>query len=61
MAIEEVARDSNLMEAFRRVASNDGAPGPDRQSVSEVRAHLGTILPRLGRELLEGTYLLALI
>ena len=56
MTMEEVARDANLMEAFRRVASNDGAPGPDRQSVAEVRAHLGTILPRLGRELLDGTY-----
>ena len=56
MTMEEVARDVNLMKAFRRVASNDGAPGPDRQNVAEVRAHLGTILPRLSRELLEGSY-----
>jgi RNA-directed DNA polymerase len=61
MTMEEVARESNLMEAFLRVASNDGAPGPDRQSISEVRSHLGTILPRLGRELLEGIYRTGLI
>jgi hypothetical protein len=29
---------SHLRGAFRKVASNKGAPGPDRQSVEEVRA-----------------------
>jgi RNA-directed DNA polymerase len=56
MTMEEVASGANLMEAFRCVASNDGAPGPDRQSVAEVREHLKTILPCLGRELLDGSY-----
>ena len=42
MTMEEVACEANLIEAFWRVASNDGAAGPDRQSLAEVRKHLGT-------------------
>lgn len=56
MTMEEVARKENLMEAFEKVASNDGAPGPDRQGIDEVRKHLGAIVPALLRGLLEGTY-----
>jgi RNA-directed DNA polymerase len=56
MTMEEVASEDNLMRAFEKVASNDGAPGPDRQSVDEVREHLDVVLPALHRELLEGTY-----
>lgn len=56
MTLEEVASESNLRRAFERVASNDGAPGPDRQSVAEVREHLDAVLPTLNRELLEGSY-----
>lgn len=56
MTMEEVAREENLKEAFRKVASNDGAPGPDRQTIDEVAKHLGTIMPALERGLLEGTY-----
>ncbi|WP_437783580.1 reverse transcriptase domain-containing protein [Sorangium sp. So ce1097] len=56
MTMEEVASEDNLMRAFERVAQNDGAPGPDRQSVDEVRAHLDVVLPALRRELLEGSY-----
>lgn len=56
MTMEEVASQDNLRRAFKRVASNDGAPGPDRQSVAEVRAHLHDVLPRLHRELLDGSY-----
>lgn len=56
MTMEEVADRGNLVEAFRRVASNDGAAGPDGQSVAEVRRHLGRVLDRLHRTLLEGTY-----
>ena len=37
MTMEEVASQENLRRAFERVASNDGAPGSDRQSVVEVR------------------------
>jgi RNA-directed DNA polymerase len=56
MVMEEVASEGNLMRAFEKVASNDGAPGPDRRSVDEVRAHLAVALPALRCELLEGTY-----
>jgi RNA-directed DNA polymerase len=42
--------------AFEKVAANKGAPGPDRQTISEVRAHRGGILRELRRALLEGTY-----
>jgi RNA-directed DNA polymerase len=45
-----------LRDAFEKVAANQGAPGPDRQSVSEVREHLETIVPALGAVLLEGSY-----
>jgi len=56
MTMEEVASDENLSRAFQRVESNDGAPGPDRQSVREVREHLGRVLPALHDALLDGTY-----
>ena len=56
MTIEEVAREENLREAFRRVASNDGAAGPDRQTVEQVRQRLDAIVPVLSRELRTGQY-----
>lgn len=56
MTMEEVASEENLRRAFERVASNDGAPGPDRQSVDEVCEHVGELLPALSRALLEGSY-----
>jgi len=45
-----------LAAAFEHVAANKGAPGPDRQSIEEVRAHLDEILPVLRRDLLAGRY-----
>lgn len=48
---------SHLREAFQKVKANRGAPGPDGQSVQEVQAHLDDILPELGRQLLNGTYM----
>lgn len=56
MTMEEVASEQNLREAFREVASNKGAPGPDRQSVDEVREQLDELLPELRRQLLDGSY-----
>lgn len=56
MDMEEVASEENLRAAFRHVASKDGAPGPDRRSISWVRERLEKILPRLRRELLSGDY-----
>jgi group II intron reverse transcriptase/maturase len=56
MTMEEVASPSSLALAFSNVAKNDGAPGPDRMSVAEVSGHLGDVLERLGRSLLDGSY-----
>jgi RNA-directed DNA polymerase len=56
MTMEEVASERNLRRAFQQVASNQGAPGPDRQGVDEVRRHLSGILSVLHRELLDGSY-----
>ncbi len=56
MRMEEVANGGTLKRAFEAVASNRGAPGPDRQSISDVRKHFVEILPILQRELLEGSY-----
>ena len=52
--MEEVA--SRLHGAFEKVASNKGAPGPDRQSIEEVREHFNEVLPILEDALLKGTY-----
>jgi RNA-directed DNA polymerase len=56
MTMEEVADERNLRSAFNRVASNQGAPGVDGQSVTEVREHLGVVLPSLNAALLDGSY-----
>jgi len=53
--MEEVTK--RLREAFQNVAANRGAPGPDRQSIAEVREHLTELLPKLSAALLAGTYL----
>ena len=54
VTMEEVS--SRLEQAFQKVAANKGAPGPDRQSIDEVRKHLSELVPRLVKALLEGTY-----
>ncbi len=56
MTMEEVATEGNLRRAFVRVAANDGAPGPDRQAVAEVRKHLDVVLSTLHHTLLDETY-----
>jgi len=56
MTMEEVTSEENLMRAYQKVASNKGAPGPDRQGIEEVQKHINEILPVLRRELLEGRY-----
>ena len=52
--MEEVAE--RLEQAFKKVASNKGAPGPDRQSIEQVREHLPELVPMLKAALLVGTY-----
>jgi len=48
---------SKLRKAFENVASNRGAPGPDRQSIEEVRERLDEIVAELADSLLEGSFL----
>ncbi len=43
--------------AFSKVASNKGAPGPDRQTIEMVRKHLPQILPTLAQSLIDGSYI----
>lgn len=45
-----------LCVAFDHVASNRGAPGPDRQTITQVREHWGELLPKLTADLLEGSF-----
>jgi len=45
-----------LEEAFEKVAANQGAPGPDRQSIEHVREHLQELMPGLRASLLDGSY-----
>src|SRR5215217_4498734 len=52
--MEEVT--CRLRAAFEKVASNAGAPGPDRQNIDVVRKHLEETLTKLAPALLEGTY-----
>lgn len=56
MTMESIASLDNLILAFEQVASNKGAPGPDRQTIEAVRSQLDTLLPAVQRALLEGTY-----
>lgn len=56
MTMEEVANEDNLIGAFEKVASNQGAPGPDRQSIEAVCKHLDVILAKLHCKLLNGSY-----
>jgi group II intron reverse transcriptase/maturase len=52
--MEEVTE--RLNEAFHSVASNKGAPGPDRQHIEQVRACWEALRVELVNALLEGTY-----
>jgi group II intron reverse transcriptase/maturase len=52
--MEEVTK--RLDEAFQSVASNKGAPGPDRQTIEQVRACWEELREELSAALLEGTY-----
>jgi len=45
-----------LEGAFQQVARNKGAPGPDGETVEDVREHLSTIVNQLKPALLDGSY-----
>jgi group II intron reverse transcriptase/maturase len=52
--MEEVVE--HLEEAFDKVAANQGAPGPDRQSIEYVCEHMQELLSELRAAMLEGSY-----
>ncbi len=52
--MEEVAY--RLTDAFVKVASNKGAPGPDGQTIEALADQWPVVLPRLQADLLQGTY-----
>ena len=56
VTMEQIADEANLLEAFRRVEENRGAPGPDGMTVEIVRHHLTPMLLHLQRTLVAGTY-----
>ena len=56
MTMEEISNEMNLRMAFMEVASNKGAPGPDRQSIDEVSDRLFEILPVLRTDLVSERY-----
>jgi RNA-directed DNA polymerase len=45
-----------LEQAFIQVARNQGAPGPDGQSIGKVREHLPEVISQLTTALLDGSY-----
>ena len=45
-----------LTTALQRVVSNKGAPGPNGQTVTELRERWGSVLPKLTSSLLNGSY-----
>jgi RNA-directed DNA polymerase len=52
----------NALEiAFQNVASNQGAPGADRQSIEQVRSNLPEVLSELRASMMKGTYVPGLI
>jgi retron-type reverse transcriptase len=54
VTMEEVAY--RLNEALSKVVLNKGAPGPDRQTVEELREQWPTAGPKLAADLLAGSY-----
>ena len=56
MTLDEVAQPANLRRAFKQVKRNDGAPGPDRETIEEVALHLDELIPVLQLSLLDGSY-----
>jgi RNA-directed DNA polymerase len=54
--MEQIAEEANLLEAFRRVEENRGAPGPDGRTTQDVRRELAGTRRWLQRALVEGTY-----
>jgi len=56
MTMESIAEEDNLRRAWEHVQRNDGAAGPDRRSIAEVREHIDELVAALHRDLLEERY-----
>jgi len=56
ITMEEISTYENLKLAFSKVKANDGAPGPDKQTIKAVEANLENILGELQRELRQEEY-----
>lgn len=54
--LERVVHPDNLLRAFKRVKSNQGAPGVDGMTVEELRGWLDSHLEELRSDLLTGCY-----
>lgn len=54
--IEEMVRPGNLLEAYRRVKRNGGAPGVDGMTVDVLGDYIRTNWTRIRERLLQGTY-----
>lgn len=54
--MERVASGGNLTRAWEHVAANDGAAGPDKQSVEAMRGCIDETLQALRNDLLAGRY-----
>jgi hypothetical protein len=56
MLMEEVCARENLIEAYKRVVQNAGAPGVDGMSVEELMPYCRRHWARIRQELLSGEY-----
>ena len=56
VTMEEVLDRENLLRAYRRVVSNQGAPGVDGVTVDELEALVRSRWEAIREELLSGTY-----
>ena len=54
--MERIVAPKNLRAALRRVRKNQGAPGVDGMTVSELGAHLRANWPTIREQLLAGAY-----
>ena len=54
--MEEICERENLKEALRRVKSNQGSPGIDGMTVTELPDYLRQYWPMIREQLLNGTY-----
>jgi len=55
--MDDVVSRDNMMAAYRRVVSNNGAPGVDGMTVDQLQGYLKEHWSGIREELLEGTYI----